>query len=152
MTLSMLTTLEQVRALVAAMPEFRNVYSQASIDDHRLPAALSLFPSVLLFTGPDTDPAKLVQGQKRHTYEVLMRVFCASGGDIGASAYQATAIVDAVIAMCEANVALGARVNWFKYRAQSGLVELTYNGVVYPGIDITLEVSEQSSASPTVGS
>lgn len=148
----MIDTLARIHELVDELAAVRAVYSAAYDDARRLPEALALFPSTLIYPGPDTDPAEFSSGQTAHTYEVKLRTFFAEGGDVGHSAYQGLGFVDAVIAKFAANVTLGGRVGWIQYRRQSGFVQLQYNAVEYLGIDIDLELREVAAIIAAPGS
>lgn len=152
MALSMLTTIAQVRDLLDEVTGIERIFAPSENDGNKIPDALGEFPSVVVLPGPDTGSGYILSaGQHRHTYEVKVLVFCRQGGDLGESAYQALPLVDAIIEKFVGNVTLGGRANSCIFRRQSGFSTLEYAGIDYLGWEITLEVSEQASATPAAG-
>lgn len=153
MALSMTTTVRQIRELIADVEGITRVGAASEDDANALPSSIPPgdFPAVLVFPGPDIAYI-LSSGQHRHTYEVNVHVLCDARGDLGETAAQAMPLVDAIIEKFVGNVTLGNRANSCLYKRQTGLITLTFAGVEYPGWEIVLEVSEQASATPAVGS
>jgi len=152
MSLSMLTTVAQVRALVAEITEMARVFAASETDENRLPSGISEFPCAVIYPGPDLGSGYILSaGQHRHTYEVIIDVFEA-GADIGERAASVLPMVDRIIEKFSGNVTLGNRVNSCIYQGQGGFTGMTYGGGEYTGYRITLRVSEQASATPAIGS
>lgn len=153
MALSMTTTIEQIRALVATVTGITRTGSSAAYGATGLPDAIPHgdFPAAMVYPG-GTLKYILDSGGHRHTYEVLVHVMCNAGKNLDETAAQASPLVDAIIEKFAVNVTLGGRANSCIFVRQSGLMTLTYAGQDYPGWEITLEVSEQAPATPATGS
>jgi len=151
MALSISTTLAQIRDLVDQVTGMERVYAPSETDANAIPPALNELPCAMVLPGPTTGSGYiLVSGNHRHTYEVKIQVF-EGGGDIGSRAASVLPFVDLILEKFVANVTLGNRVNSCVVKGHGGLVGLEYGGIVYTGYEITLEISEQASATVATG-
>lgn len=148
MTLSMVTVIGQIRALVAQVTGMERVYAASETDANGIPAALNEFPCAMVLPGPTTEFITLTG---RHNYEVKVQVFEA-GADMTGRTATVLPFVDLLIAKFVANVTLGGRANSCVFARDSGMVGLEYGGKTYTGYEITLVVSEQSPVTPAAGS
>lgn len=149
MALSQTTVLTSIRSLIASTSGIQRAYSAGNADEHALPDALNEFPAVIVIPGP-TIEYLLRSGQHRHTYEVKVLVFARQGGSLGQTAVQAAPLVDAIIEQFTGNVG-GSWANSCVYRRSTGLASLEYAEIDYLGWELTLEVSEQASATTAKG-
>lgn len=150
MTLSMAATVAQIRDLVAEVTTFERVYGEAETDGNALPASISQLPAAIVFAGNSIEYI-LSAGQHRHTYEVEIWLFIRAAGLEG-NALSSLVAYQALIEKFVGNVALGSRANSCVFRRQEGPNNEEYGGQVYLVRKLVLEVSEQASAAPAVGS
>lgn len=153
MALSMKAALEAIATVLRAIEVegtdvVARVFTASDDGAQAVPAAINEFPSVVLLPGPDAGPYILNGRSHRHTYDVRCLVFMRAGSDTGQSWYQGIDLVDKVIEAFVGEQGLGGTVNSCKYERQSGYVVLEWGGIEYDGIEITLRVSEQASATP----
>jgi len=157
MTLSMQTVIAQIRDKVAEVSGFQRVYAPSETDGNRIPPAFNELPCALVLPGENIDYI-LSAGGHRHTYQVLVQVFEAPGGDLGEAAYGILPMVDALIEKFAGNIALadagGAnpRANSCVFASHSAFSGMEYGGQQFMGMSITLRVSEQATATPALGS
>jgi hypothetical protein len=156
MALSLTTTIGQIRDLVEAVTGLAAVYAPSETDGNRVPAAFNDLPCALVLPGPSLAYI-LSSGQHRHTYEVKVQIFEAPGGDTGEAANTILPMIDALIEKFAVNVGLanagGAnpRANSCIFSRHSGYVGMEYGGITYLGFEVILDVSEQASATPALG-
>lgn len=149
MALSIVTVLAQIRDLVATVTGMERVYAAGETDANAIPAALNELPCAMVFFDETIEPYILMSGGQRHHYTVRLQIF-ESGGDIGSRVNTVLPFVDLIISKFEANVTLGNRANLCMFR-RAKFGGLDYNGALYTGFDITLEVQEQAVATPAIG-
>jgi hypothetical protein len=151
MALQQKVVLQQIRELVEEATGLERVFGAANEDEHQYPEAAMQFPCAFVIPGQTTD-YMLSGGQHRHTYEVAIQVLHAPGMSIG-QAYAALAgYTDMVIAKFTQNVALGGRVNSCVFARSSGMRLFDSGDISFPGIEITLRVSEQAEVATAAGS
>ena len=151
MSLQQKTVMQQIRALVAECTGLERVYGAANEDANQYPEAALQFPCAFVVPGPTTD-YMLSGGQHRHTYQVVVQLLHAPGMSVG-QAYSALAgYTDLVIEKFASNVTLGNRANVCVFTSSSGMRLFDTGDISYPGIEITLRVSEQAAATPAAGS
>lgn len=150
MSLSMTDTCEKLAELIEGIEGTPNVYRPSTNGKRKLPDAVVALPAVLVI--PDeTIEYVLSNGMQRHTYEVKLLVMH-RGGDSGFAAANVLPYLDRVIGRFEVNVKLGMpHVTSCVFVRQSGLVNINWGGIDYPGWSIFLRVSEEASASPAPG-
>lgn len=151
MALSQVTVLAQIRALCESATGVKRAFGAGNNDEDAIPAAIFEAPAMVVLPGPTIEYI-LTTGGQRHTYEVKVLVFCREGSDLGQSAYSALPLVDAIISTFVGNVTLGNRANSAHFDRSSGFATLEYSGQEYLGYEVTLRVSEQGTASPSIGS
>ena len=150
MALSQSTVLAQIRDLVATVTGMVRVYAAGETDENAIPASIQEWPAALVIPGPTLEYI-LSPVQHRHTYEVTVQVLEA-GGDIGERVTDVLPFVDRIIELFAGNVTLGNRANYCIFKRSSGLSGLEYGNIEYTGYEITLEVSEQATATAATGS
>lgn len=151
MSLSMTTTIAQIRDLVATVTGLERVYAPSETDGNRIPPAFNELPCALVLPGPSIEYI-LSMGQQRHTYEVRVQIFEAPGGDVGDASNAVLPMVDRVIELFAGNVTLGARANSCVFARHGGFQGFEYGDLPYLGYEITLRVSEQATVTPAPGS
>lgn len=147
--MSQVAVVERMRQLVETLDGIRRAYSTASTGDRRVPPALNMIPCAVIYPGA-TKEFILGDGEKRHTYEVVVEVFGLSG-DPGVAAANVAPMPDAVMDLFEDNVALGGVCNSCIFLRTEGVKTLNFGGHDYSGFQLYFEVSEQAVASPAIG-
>ena len=151
MALQQTVVLSQVRALVAECTGLERVYGASETDANAIPEAALQFPCAFVVPGPTTEYI-LSAGQHRHTYNVVIQILNQPGMFSGQSYATLAPYVDMVIEKFTGNVALGGRANSCLFQGSSGIQMFPSGDVEFPGIEITLRVSEQAAATPAFGS
>ncbi len=151
MSLQQKVVLQQIRALVAECTRLERVYGAANDDANQYPEASLQFPCAFVVPGQTTEYL-LSAGQHRHSYQVAVQILHSPGMSTG-QAYAAIAgYTDLVIEKFATNVTLGNRANSCVFSSSSGMRLFDTGEISYPGIEITLRVSEQAAAAPAAGS
>ena len=156
MALSQADVLSKLRLVIEEVTGLKRVYGQAETDGNRIPPTIPECPAAVVMAGPTLEYI-LQPGGQRHTYEVRVLLF-QDGADIGERAAVIAPLVDSLIATFVGHVTLGGLVNHVRFVRSDGFGTISWgtrndgSPREYLGTEITLEVSEQATASPAAGS
>lgn len=147
---SQAAALRGIRALLEGVEGITHAFSMGDSDAKRLPPALPVGVSALVFPGSTTEFIFGV-GSQRHTYEVEVLI-AVEGSDVGVAGGLAAVLVDRVVPVLIGSVSSeGGLWNSLVFKRSGGAEVLEYGGREYQGYRIYLEVSEQGSATPGSG-
>lgn len=150
MALQQRVVMQQVRELVEECTGLERVYGAANEDEHQYPEAAMQFPCAFVIPGPTSD-YMLSGGQHRHTYQVAVQILNSPGMSVGQAYSTLAGYADFVIEKFVGNVTLGGRANSCVFVGSSGMRLFDSGDIAFPGIEITLRVSEQAAAAPAAG-
>lgn len=150
MALQQTVVLARVRELVAECTGLERVYGASESDSNAIPESAIQFPCAFVVPG-ETEEYILMSGGHRHTYAVKIQILNQPGMFSGQSYAAIAPFVDRVIEKFAVNVTLGSRSNSCLFQRSSGIQLFPSGDIEFPGVEITLRVSEQASATPAPG-